>query len=45
VVDGARLLVIPAGPFSRALQANNELCFRMMESMAVHLRRLVAQVE
>jgi CRP-like cAMP-binding protein len=45
VVDEARLLIIPAAPFRRALQANNELCFRMMGSMAVHLRRLVGQVE
>lgn len=45
VVDEARLLVIPAEPFRRALQGNNELCFKMMASMAVHLRRLVGQVE
>jgi CRP-like cAMP-binding protein len=45
VVDEARLLIIPAEPFRRALRDNNELCFRMMASMAVHLRRLVGQVE
>ena len=44
-VDESRLLVIPAEPFLRALRSDNELCFRMMASMAVHLRRLVAQVE
>lgn len=45
VVDESRLLIIPAEPFRRALQTNNELCLRMMASMAVHLRRLVGQVE
>jgi CRP-like cAMP-binding protein len=45
VVDEARLLVVPAEPFRRALQSDNELCFRMMAQMAVHLRRLVGQVE
>ena len=45
VVDEARLLIIPAASFRRALKDNNELCFRMMGSMAVHLRRLVGQVE
>jgi CRP-like cAMP-binding protein len=45
VVDEARLLVIPAEPFRRALQTDNELCFKMMASMAFHLRRLVGQVE
>jgi CRP/FNR family transcriptional regulator, dissimilatory nitrate respiration regulator len=45
VVDEARLLVIPAKSFRRALQSDNELCFKMMASMAVHLRRLVGQVE
>jgi CRP/FNR family transcriptional regulator, dissimilatory nitrate respiration regulator len=45
VVDEARLLVIPAKSFRHALQSDNELCFKMMASMAVHLRRLVGQVE
>ena len=45
VVDEARLLVIPAKSFRRALQSDNELCFKMMASMALHLRRLVGQVE
>jgi CRP/FNR family transcriptional regulator, dissimilatory nitrate respiration regulator len=45
VVDEARLLVIPAKSFRRALQSDTELCFRMMASMALHLRRLVGQVE
>lgn len=45
VVDEARLLVIPAEPFRRALEGDNELCFKMMASMAVHLHRLVGQVE
>jgi CRP-like cAMP-binding protein len=45
VVDEARLLVIPAKSFRRELQNSNELCFKMMASMAVHLRRLVGQVE
>jgi CRP-like cAMP-binding protein len=45
VVDEARLLVIPARSFRRALQSDNELCFKMMASMALHLRRLVGQVE
>ena len=45
VIDEARLLVIPAEPFRRALQSDNELCFKMMASMAVHLRRLVGQIE
>jgi CRP-like cAMP-binding protein len=44
-VDEARLLVIPARSFLRALQNDNELCFKMMASMALHLRRLVGQVE
>src|SRR5690606_6943809 len=38
VVDDARLLVIPAKSFRRALENDNELCFKMMASMAVHLR-------
>jgi CRP-like cAMP-binding protein len=45
VLDEARLLVIPADTFRRALESDNELCFKMMASMAVHLRRLVGQVE
>ena len=45
VVDDARLLVIPAKSFRRALRKDNELCFKMMASMAMHLRRLVGQVE
>lgn len=45
VVDEARLLVVPAKSFRRALRSDNELCFKMMASMAVHLRRLVGQVE
>jgi CRP-like cAMP-binding protein len=45
VLDDARLLVIPAEPFRRALQSDNDLCFKMMASMAMHLRRLVGQVE
>jgi CRP-like cAMP-binding protein len=45
VVDESRLLVIPAEPFRRALRSDNELCFKMMASMAVHLRHLVVQVE
>jgi CRP-like cAMP-binding protein len=45
VADEARLLVIPAKPFRRALRDDSELCFRMMASMALHLRRLVGQVE
>jgi CRP-like cAMP-binding protein len=45
VVDEARLLVVPAEPFRRALQADNALCFKMMASMALHLRRLVGQIE
>ncbi len=45
VLDDSRLLVIPAEPFRRALEHDNELCFKMMASMAVHLRRLVGQVE
>lgn len=45
VVDDARLLVIPAKSFRRALENDNELCFKMMASMAVHLRHLVGQVE
>lgn len=45
VVDEARLLVVPARSFRRALRSDNELCFKMMASMAVHLRRLVGQVE
>lgn len=45
VVEEARLLVIPAKSFRRALRNDNELCFKMMGSMALHLRRLVAQVE
>ena len=44
-VDEARLLIIPARSFRRALEHDNELCFKMMASMAVHLRRLVGQVE
>jgi CRP-like cAMP-binding protein len=44
-VDESRLLVIPAEPFRRALRSNNELCFKMMASMAIHLRHLVVQVE
>ena len=45
VVDEARLLVVPAKSFRRALRNDNELCFKMMASMALHLRRLVGQVE
>lgn len=45
VVDDARLLVIPSGPFLRQLHANHELCLNMMASMAVHLRRMVQQIE
>lgn len=45
VVDEARLLVIPARSFRHALERDNALCFKMMASMAVHLRRLVGQVE
>ena len=45
VVDEARLLVVPAEPFCRALQTDNALCFKMMASMALHLRRLVGQIE
>lgn len=45
IVDESRLLVIPAEPFRCALRSDNELCFKMMASMAVHLRHLVAQVE
>jgi CRP/FNR family transcriptional regulator, dissimilatory nitrate respiration regulator len=45
VVDDARLLVIPSGPFLRQLHAHHELCLNMMASMAVHLRRLVQQIE
>jgi CRP-like cAMP-binding protein len=44
-VDETRLLVIPAEPFRRALQSDNQLCFKMMAAMALHLRRLVGQVE
>ena len=44
-VEESRLLVIPAEPFRRALRSNNELCFKMMASMAIHLRHLVVQVE
>jgi CRP-like cAMP-binding protein len=45
VVEDARLLVVPAKSFRRALRNDNELCFKMMASMALHLRRLVSQVE
>jgi CRP-like cAMP-binding protein len=45
VVEEARLLVIPAKSFRRALRHDSELCFKMMASMALHLRRLVGQVE
>lgn len=44
-VNDARLLVIPAGPFLARLRASNELCFNMMASMSIHLRRLVQQIE
>ena len=45
VLDDARLLVVPAEPFRHALESDNELCFKMMASMAVHLRRLVGKIE
>lgn len=45
IVDGARLLVIPAAPFLAALRADPELGLRMLGSMSRHLRRLIVQLE
>jgi CRP-like cAMP-binding protein len=45
VIDEARLLVVPAASFRRELRNSTELCFKMMAAMAIHLRRLVGQVE
>lgn len=45
VVEPARILVVPAEPFLRALRDDCELALRMLGSMSRHMRGLVAQLE
>lgn len=45
VVEPARILVVPAKPFLRALRHDSELALRMLGSLSRHMRGLVAQLE
>jgi CRP-like cAMP-binding protein len=45
LVEDSRLLVVPAGPFVKALSENGEYALKIMASMSRQLRNLVRQVE
>ena len=45
VIEVARLLVVPAAPFTQRLRENPEVAINMLGSMSQHLRGLVQQVE